>query len=416
MKTSSIFALVCAILVMSSMSFCMVSPVSAANGVTTQLCLVIDGSGSISAGDWTLIKQGVADAVRYNMTHDGTVELMVIQFASYAPGGAQVEVPPTVIDGTNYEAVATTIEGITQVFELTTMADGLYLAWQTMISSSNFSIATRHIINLATDGLPNVRNYNATHDWDSSGGIDYYDDVIDVVMNMTGLTELDIEGIGAISPNWYRDWVVRPQPGIIAPPFSKPGWIRVVENATVFQLALAEKIVMITVGTPELTISKIGPLEAYPDQTFSYTINVTNIGDVDAVNVIVNDTLPAGVSYVSSAPPGTYIPPIVTWNLGTIAPNGSVIVNISVTVDSGVLNGTVLTNLAEVWCHDDPGIPYGPANATWNTTVINEPNPVGGYVLEGPFAASFWLPVALAIVLALATTVMVQRNRYKLRL
>jgi uncharacterized repeat protein (TIGR01451 family) len=156
-------------------------------------------------------------------------------------------------------------------------------------------------------------------------------------------------------------------------------------------------------------------VEAYPDQTFDYVINVTNIGDVDAVNVIVNDTLPAGLSYVSSNPLGTYVPPIVTWNLGTIAPNASVIVNITVTVDSGVLNGTVLTNLAEVWCHDAPGIEYGPVNATWNTTVINEPIPVGGYVLEGPFAASFWLPVALAIVLALATTVMVQRNRYKLR-
>jgi uncharacterized repeat protein (TIGR01451 family) len=174
----------------------------------------------------------------------------------------------------------------------------------------------------------------------------------------------------------------------------------------------------VSAAPPYLTISKVGPLVAYTGQTFSYTITLHNTGDADAVNVILNDTLPAGVQYVGSNPVGTYDPGThtVAWNFGPIGYDGTVSPQVTVRVDPGVLNGTVLTNVATVRWHDQPGNPFGPENSIWETVVIST-EAVGGLVLEGPFAtASFLLPVALAIVLALAATIIVQRNRSSIRL
>jgi len=205
--------------------------------------MVLDGSGSIHPDEWVIILDGLANGITNNLPHDGTVELSVVQFGYDAPY-AHFEITPTVITSANYASVATDVQGITQSKGMTPMAHGLALGWATIKGSANFGTANKQIINLATDGVPNIRNDAATTDLDGDGDVDAYDDVIASVntAETEGLDELDMEGIDITTSvrDWFRDYVVRPQPGNIAPPFV-PGWIRVVADATEFAETVGEK-------------------------------------------------------------------------------------------------------------------------------------------------------------------------------
>jgi uncharacterized repeat protein (TIGR01451 family) len=89
----------------------------------------------------------------------------------------------------------------------------------------------------------------------------------------------------------------------------------------------------------------------------TYTITVNNAGPSSAANVVVTDSLPAQVSFVSSAPsqgsclagvvPGDPAKPL-TCNLGTLANGGSATITVVVKVNSDVPTGTVLVNNAQV--------------------------------------------------------------------
>jgi Zn-dependent protease len=218
--------------------------------VKTQLCMVIDGSGSISSSNWTIIKQGIAKAINDTMPRDGSVELIIVQFGySSSEGYAKTEIPPTVINSTNYSAVANQILEMTQSRGGTPMADGINHGWEKISGSPNFATATKQVINMATDGVPSRGNFQATSDLDGDEDIDALDDVIAAVNEAVnqGLDELDIEGINIDDEprDWFKDWVVRPQPGILAPPFSKSGWVRVVADANEFANTMGQKLQII---------------------------------------------------------------------------------------------------------------------------------------------------------------------------
>ena len=112
-----------------------------------------------------------------------------------------------------------------------------------------------------------------------------------------------------------------------------------------------------TVGIPVLDIStdlsvvktdSVDPVA--PSGNFSYTLAVTNNGPADALNVVVTDTLPAGVGYVSgsvNAPRGSCSESggTVTCNMGKINNTGAVTATIEVTAPA--VEGTI-TNTASV--------------------------------------------------------------------
>lgn len=221
--------------------------------VKIQLCLVLDGSSSINSTEWGIIKEALAVAINDTIPHDGSIELTVVQFGYGSGGPARTEVSPTVILSSNYLTIASQVLEMQKGGGSTPTAHGLYLGWKEIRGSPNFSPAARQVINLATDEEPNVRNNNATSDLDGSGGSpDELDDLIAVVNDAVGqgLDELDMEGIGLAGNvrDWFKTWVLRPQPGILAPPFSKPGWIRIVADATEFANTLGQKLQTIIAG------------------------------------------------------------------------------------------------------------------------------------------------------------------------
>jgi uncharacterized repeat protein (TIGR01451 family) len=76
-----------------------------------------------------------------------------------------------------------------------------------------------------------------------------------------------------------------------------------------------------------------------------YTITVTNNGPADATNVVVTDTLPAEVTYVSDDCGGANVPPW-TWNIGGLLNGANATCNVTVDVDP-LFEGTI-SNTASV--------------------------------------------------------------------
>jgi uncharacterized repeat protein (TIGR01451 family) len=94
--------------------------------------------------------------------------------------------------------------------------------------------------------------------------------------------------------------------------------------------------------TPELEIKKVVNVEfANPGDVISYTVTVKNIGDGEAINVILTDRLPEGFVFDGTEDV------VKMWNLGNMAPDASKTVTYAVKVKDSVTAGTY-ENLAVV--------------------------------------------------------------------
>lgn len=88
-----------------------------------------------------------------------------------------------------------------------------------------------------------------------------------------------------------------------------------------------------------------------------YTIQVTNTGNMMQTNLVVTDTLPTGVTFVSAGPAGYTGPNPVRWAVGALAPNTSWTGTITVTVNSGV--AAIGGNVAQATSEQQPTIQTG---------------------------------------------------------
>jgi len=81
--------------------------------------------------------------------------------------------------------------------------------------------------------------------------------------------------------------------------------------------------VSVTVRQAVLAITKTGPAKRYMRRPIAYTITVTNKGDAAAQNLVVTDTIPSGLSFVSADNRGAVRQGKVVWNLPALSPNQS---------------------------------------------------------------------------------------------
>ena len=127
---------------------------------------------------------------------------------------------------------------------------------------------------------------------------------------------------------------------------------------------------VITTVTPvaDVGLGKVGPASVLAASNLVYTISVTNFGPSSAGSVVVTDTLPLGVTFVSASGGGINNSGVVSWSLGTLA-SGQVS-NVTVTVTAPASGS--LTNTASV------STPTGDPNSTNNVTlpVITTVTPV----------------------------------------
>jgi len=109
------------------------------------------------------------------------------------------------------------------------------------------------------------------------------------------------------------------------------------------------------IGSADLSLDKTGPANVVAGTQLQYVITVTNGGPSVAHDVVVNDTLPAGVSFVSVTPStgsctnGQPTARDVRCGLGNMASGASATVTIVAFVAPDVVPGTILFNEAVVF-------------------------------------------------------------------
>ncbi len=93
---------------------------------------------------------------------------------------------------------------------------------------------------------------------------------------------------------------------------------------------VAQSIPTVTnVRQPKLRIVKNGPQRQYLGRPLSYEIMVSNEGDGPAKNIIVEETIPTGVSSIEATAGAKISGTKLVWELDTLAPNASRKVRVS---------------------------------------------------------------------------------------
>ena len=140
-----------------------------------------------------------------------------------------------------------------------------------------------------------------------------------------------------------------------------------VTSATPGTSATFTVVTPLTTGA-DLVLVKTGTPTANPGDTVAYTVTVRNLGPSDAANVVVTDTLPAGLTFVS-APGCSASGNVVTCTVGTLAVNVSVQRVIAATVNGTVAPGTSLENSAVVTSTTGDSNPLN-NSATADTSIL----------------------------------------------
>lgn len=125
--------------------------------------------------------------------------------------------------------------------------------------------------------------------------------------------------------------------------------------------------VMLTI--PQITKQAAPPhgSSVSPGAQIAYTLTYTNTSPtVSLTNVNVVDTLPAGVSVASCSPACQQSGRLITWTVGTVAPNQAGQVGVAVVVGDQVVDGATLTNTASM---NTAGISI-PSNAVTHTVRV----------------------------------------------
>jgi uncharacterized repeat protein (TIGR01451 family) len=109
----------------------------------------------------------------------------------------------------------------------------------------------------------------------------------------------------------------------------------------------------LTVQAIDLAVTKTVDDPAPNEQdTVVFTVTTTNLGPDAATGVVVTDLLPAGFTFVSSAPSqGAYADSTGIWAVGAVAADSAATLDLTATVNAGTA-GTTLTNTASLTAAD----------------------------------------------------------------
>ena len=137
--------------------------------------------------------------------------------------------------------------------------------------------------------------------------------------------------------------------------------------------APANRVTTTVLGDADLALVHSGPATVNAAQSFSYTVTVTNSGPAAASGVVVQDTLPATVSFVSADNGGTGAGGVVTWPAVGLPSGDNLTYTVTVTVTAPA-TGTLLAVARADAANADPDTTNNNGSAPANrvTTVVTE--------------------------------------------
>jgi uncharacterized repeat protein (TIGR01451 family) len=90
----------------------------------------------------------------------------------------------------------------------------------------------------------------------------------------------------------------------------------------------------VTVGNREMTLEILGPRTALARRPVNFSLTVKNTGTLPAADVVVTDQLPEGLEFLEANQGGRYRDGQVRWDLGTVAPGQSRILQLRAQSDA----------------------------------------------------------------------------------
>ena len=166
--------------------------------LTTQLGFLVDASGSIGVSNFNLMKTGYAMALGA-LPQNGSIELTVVTFSDTTT----TVVPPTIVTAVTLPGIVAAINAMVYSAGLTATAAGINAISGLMLASGNYNSNLSSMINIATDGEPNVPNTNAQQAAITAA----------TAARAGGIDALTAEAIGStIDANFLRDIVFSPDP------------------------------------------------------------------------------------------------------------------------------------------------------------------------------------------------------------
>lgn len=213
---------------------------SPAKAELIQLGFILDESGSISGGEWNIIKNGLATAINNLIPIGGlnVYEISVVKFDN----DAEVVVAPTVINSAAAKAgVVNAITAANQEGNTTNYTAAFQTMLNTITGSPNYNPDGKQYVNFATDGDPNPN---------SADGI-----IPRNLMIAAGFDNISIEGIGvsAGAAAFLQNSICYPAPCDTTSPYNFPtqGFYIGVANAQGYANAIGNKIQVVTQQVPE---------------------------------------------------------------------------------------------------------------------------------------------------------------------
>lgn len=157
---------------------------------------------------------------------------------------------------------------------------------------------------------------------------------------------------------------------------NKPGRYDNRATATADKGLTAEASCTTVVRQPVLVVTKTGPAERYVGRPIPFEITVTNKGDTPARDTVLTDPVPAGAEFVEASDGGQFAGGKVTWNLGTLEPNGSKKVTITVkATERGEIKNTATATAYCAQAGADAATPIRGVPASL-LEVVDSPDPI----------------------------------------
>ncbi|MFH0815458.1 MAG: lamin tail domain-containing protein [Methanobacteriota archaeon] len=140
-------------------------------------------------------------------------------------------------------------------------------------------------------------------------------------------------------------------------------------------MASSSDAVAVTCVRPQITVVKIADLSiAAPGDDVTYTIHYNNTGSRNAAHVWLNDTLPVGMTYVSSSTPYVSVAgQTYGWYFTSVAP-GAHFLTLVAHIPSSTPVGTALINVAALAYTDQSSRQLPSSSSAW-TIVVSAPSP-----------------------------------------
>lgn len=144
---------------------------------------------------------------------------------------------------------------------------------------------------------------------------------------------------------------------------------------------------------PLLTISKSAAASVVSGQNLAYTLTYGNTGSGGATGVVINDTLPAGTTFVSATAGGSATGGVVSWTIGNLN-SGVIGQTVSFTVTASATSGTITNGVYSIQASgvspvtgplvSTAVIPAGPPTQTTVGNLVQSPNASDAFVFPTP--------------------------------